>query len=187
MLKKLLVCVYIKKIMKQRKNMEKNTSNNDSCYCDGKYCCGNHGFFHRNPFWRIAKILFIALIILLVFKIGIGVGMLGSGFSATVGNNSMMFTKSIGTQVGPGVNMMYSFGRAGIMTAGQRMAGTIASIEGNEITLNDNSGEQQTVYTTAQTVIMSGNEEIPLSDLKAKQFVVVLVADDLTVQSIEVK
>lgn len=172
--------------MKQRKNMEKNTSNNDSCYCDGKYCCGNHGFFHRNPFWRIAKILFIALIILLVFKIGIGVGLLGSGFKATFGDNSMMFTRSIGT-AGPGANMMYSFGRTGMMSVSQRMSGTIASINGNELTLNDNSGEQQTVYTTAQTVIMSGNEEIPLSELKAKQFVVVLVSDDLTVQSIQVK
>ncbi|MHB8871577.1 MAG: hypothetical protein ACYC5G_03935 [Candidatus Doudnabacteria bacterium] len=166
--------------------MEKNT-NNDSCYCDGKYCCGNHGFFHRNPFWRIAKVLFIALIILLVFKIGIGVGMYGSGFRATFGNNGMMISKGFTTtSVGSGPNMMYAFGKAGAF-AGQRIAGTIASISGNEITLNDNSGEQQTVYTSASTVIMSDNVEIPLSDLKAKQFVVVLVSDDLTAQSIEVR
>ncbi len=171
--------------MKQRKNMEKNT-NNDSCYCDGKYCCGNHGFFHRNPFWRIAKVLFIALIILLVFKIGIGVGMYGSGFRATFGNNSMMLSNGFTTSVGSGPNMMYSFGKIGAFAV-SRVSGTIASIDGNEITLNDNSGEQQTIYTSASTVIMSDNVEIPLSDLKAKQFVVVLVSDDLVAQSIEVK
>ncbi|TSC65621.1 MAG: hypothetical protein G01um101477_396 [Candidatus Doudnabacteria bacterium Gr01-1014_77] len=165
--------------------MEKNTKN-DSCYCDGKYCCGNHGFFHRNPFWRIAKILFLALIILLVFKIGIGVGMYSSGFRATFGNNGMMITKGFSTSSMPGANMMYSFGKAGVF-AGQRIAGTIASIDGNEITLNDNSGEQQIVYTSASTVIMSDNVEIPLSDLKAKQFVIVMVSDDMTAQSIEVK
>lgn len=167
--------------------MEKNTPNNDNCYCNGKYCCGDHGYFHRNPFWRIAKILLIALVILLVFKIGIGIGMYGSGFRAMMGNGFVTFSRDADSWSNKGTNMMYSFGRGGMMTAGTRISGTIASINGNEITLNDNSGEQQTIYTSAQTVILSEGSEIPLSSLKTKQFVVALVADDLTALNIEVK
>lgn len=170
--------------MPKIKTMEEGIS------CDHDNCCCRHS--HHSPFKRLIKVTAFVVVILFSMLIGIAVGIKGDRFQTVAGNKimkfsaqgvpgNMMYIKSQG--VAPGEMMKFDSNTT-------RVAGTITEIDGNRITLTDNGNVSQTIYTTAGTIISSKDGEVPLSSLKAKQFIVSFVSTldgTVTAQRIEIQ
>ena len=176
---------------------------------DNAYCA--HCHHHHNPWWRLVKTFFGAFIVLLALLVGIGIGQKAELYrlsgkpgmmnfawknpTAGAANSwsglpPMMYINANGSaSAAPapsGAPLMLT-GRAPL-TSGQRVAGVITKIDGNKITLTDNGGGTQVVYTSASTVISNSTVEMPLASLKVKQFIVCYVKDSQNIaNSIQVQ
>lgn len=152
------------------------------------YCDANH----HSPMRRLIKTLIGAFIVMLVLLIGIGVGhratyngsygfgMMSQGRPPMWGSAAlpanMMYLRANGAGVNQGLPVWTQPVNAGKPTQqGTRVAGVISAITGTEITLVDNGGKTQKVSSDSGTVITSAKGEIPLSALKAKQYIVCYV------------
>jgi|GEM_PF-2633334 len=158
-------------------------------------CCHDN---HHSPVRRMIKVLAGAIIILFVLLVGVGMGKHSSQWeksahikmmpfnmkyngakNVTGGNSSpegdMTIFRTNASPLAGGTMALGSMG-ASRMLAGTRVAGTITNINATTITVLDNGGNEQVVYSTANTVILNGEGEIPLSGLKTKQFIVVYVS-----------
>ncbi len=157
--------------------------------CCGHDCCHNHN--HHSPVWRLIKAFTAVIVILFVLLIGVAVGRKSSEWS---GNMSVSMYKNGGmtaTSMGvPPANMLYLQGNLGRMATSTatpvmgyqkidpnatEVAGVIDSVSGTEITLTDNGGSQQMIYTSGSTIITAASGEIPVSALKTKEFIVAMV------------
>lgn len=170
--------------------MEQKNEKNMNCVCG----CFNH--HHHSPLWKLVKVFVVALVILLAILLGVLIGRRGvllqrgwgyqsmtasgkqmagaMGAGGTMPN--MMYINANTSAVAPGQLMPMTQMQRGKMDPGaQRVAGVITAISGTAITLTDNGGKQQTVYSSSDTNIYSGSSEIALSALKAKEFVVCYV------------
>lgn len=131
----------------------------------------------QDPVRRLLKVFVGVLVILLILLVGInvgrrvgynGYGMMG-GFNDDNGRTFMFKT---GGMMGGAGNVWYN------NNFGQRVSGTIVSVDGTKITLTDNGGKEQVVYSNSNTVISTTTGEIPLTALKAKEYVVVWAVAD---------
>ncbi len=160
--------------------MEKMEKDHDHCW-DYK-CCGG-----RSLVWRLLRVMAGAAVILLILALGVVAGRkqalrrLGySGSEMEMGWGDNMKKMGLPLEEKMSDNMMFfRKGETGtstpgmmIKTAGTRIAGIVTAINGAQITLVDNGGATQTMYSTADTVILSPTGEQPLSAIKVKQFIV---------------
>jgi hypothetical protein len=151
--------------------------------------CGCNCRHPHSPLWRLFKVLLLIVVIFFVFVVGVAAGRRGTqiammhsgnvkgGMKQGVGmfsadgsakENMMYFNHSSVSSVS-GVPMM---GMTKYNPDTVRVAGTVISIDGTKITLRDNGGLTQDVYSDSDTVVTSTSGEISASALKAKQFVV---------------
>jgi hypothetical protein len=153
-------------------------------YSHDSYC------HHHSPVWRMVRVLAFAICILIALMAGIAVGMRGSAENLgmmpsyrglrlnqnSAGNMMYFNTTATSAWPAPAQNITGALGYNKAETAGTRIAGVISDVTGTKITLTDNGGIKQTVYTSGDTIITSGSSEIPLSSLKEKQFIVTRVS-----------
>lgn len=140
-------------------------------------CCKKKFTLHR-----VIKLVIVLLIILLVFACGMSVGkkvgeiqsyaksMLGQSGLAHSGGNGMFekFGSMMGNKIffQDKVNVVQSVNKTGAS-----FSGVIEEIEGNQITITDNGNNEKIIYSTAKTIISNSTKLLPLSALKAKQFI----------------
>ncbi len=163
--------------------MEKMNKDHDHCCENG--CCKRRGLV-----WRLLRVMVGAVIVLLILALGVAAGKrqalrhLGYGpemmqtNSGEMNEDSMSIGQRISNKMmmfrGPDMgsstpqNMMFK-------TVGTRIAGTVTAINGAQITVVDNGGATQTIYSTADTIITSPSGEQPLANIKVKQFIVSFV------------
>lgn len=128
----------------------------------------HHG--HHGPLAWLVKLI----ILMLVFLVGVCVGAASMHHRGEFGRGEGG-AKMMGH--GPQGMGMPMAGMMGGKTAVNwtRVSGVISSINGSQVTLTDNGGNKQDVYTDANTVIVSGGAQIGVSSLKGGQFVVCFV------------
>lgn len=150
--------------------MEKDKKvNHEDCSCSGNSygygCHGGFGRFHRcGIFGMIFRVFFTLLILWLVFSFVFHF----AGFNRS--KYGMMGNGSYGSQMMGGY-----FGDDDYFDGkGSQLFGTITKVEGNQITILDNSAAEQVITSTAKTMIFSADTEIGLSALKAGQNIVII-------------
>lgn len=165
--------------------MEKNTKNGSSCVCG----CSEHN--HHNAWWKLIKVFMACLVLLLTLLVGMAVGRKSLLMEGNLGYHGMMNLGNSGVMMRQSgslpANMLYLSAGSGNASAtvqpspaaiqkiepgSKRVAGVITDITGTAITILDNGGNSETVYSTSTTDIYSGTKEVPLSSLKAKNFIV---------------
>lgn len=140
------------------------------------YNRGHHGM-HGHGGWWFLKIVIGMILIGLIFSLGAAAGRFkayyrGYGYGGYGGYGMMrgFGTPSSGYygsyMMGPYMMGRYWGDPAGAINS-QSLFGTVSKIEGNKVTVKDNSGREQTVLTTSGTVIYAANRPIGLSQLKA--------------------
>lgn len=146
---------------------------------DHDHCCDHGCCNYRKPVWRLVRVLAAAAILLLVLALGVAAGRRSEWRKAGFGPGMGM---PLSVEGGAGNLMFFS---RGMMANSQisaplakssnkdlkRVAGIVSAVEPGKVTITDNGGGQQVIYTTAETTVASLNGEIPVSSLKAKQFV----------------
>jgi hypothetical protein len=178
--------------------MEKTAQNGENNRSSGEKghfgCCSMHMSWPH----IIAKLFFIFVIAVFIFVAGIGAGLkinrfhgnanyiYGRDGNATWNFGRMgKFDENVGLErqmhgSGPGEigvmpRMRFAPGMMGegrfgqLSTSTARLSGTIAKIEGNKITVNDNSGNPSIVISQSDTLISTNGGEINLSALKIGQ------------------
>ncbi len=151
------------------------------------HCCDHGCCSRRSPVWRLIRVLVSVAIILLVLALGVKAGRMSELRKATGGPETMTWAKNFPIMPGASGKMMVINGSASGTTGNMmyqttaaaqsmtRIAGVIVSVETGKITLTDNGGAQQVIYTTGDTAVTGATGEIPVSSLKAKQFIVSFV------------
>jgi Cu/Ag efflux protein CusF len=137
-----------------------------------KYC---DTWFHAPSHW-VVRLVILFLLFLLVFVVGVKVGRHAGEFSGNRMFGVMKYESGVMMPSQPGKPMpKMQMGYDKAQSQGKRVAGTLSKVEGTKLTLVDNAGAQQTVYSDANTVIFASTGEVSLSSLKAGQFVVCMV------------
>ncbi len=155
--------------MEQQKNEEKS-----SCWW-GRHCADGS---HCHGGWRIGRFLMWAVILVVVFTLGVfrGAASTARYFGGFPGYS---VSGPIGMMGGYGYNgwtrgVSWMMGGYGRQENSQKVFGSITSIDGNKITISDNGGNQVVVLSTPNTTITLQNEEVALSALKVGQNIGVL-------------
>lgn len=164
--------------------MEKDEkkSHHKECVCS-ECSSENYGYACDWRMWRghkLVKLAVILLVLLFVFSAGYGIGKLKaftkySGFGDDgCGLRGFSRMMNYGDATRYGMTNDDCCGKISKMMSGwsdcgkiNRIVGTITKIEGNKITVSDNSGKEQAVFSLAGTVIISSESEISLSSLGA--------------------
>lgn len=124
-------------------------------------------FLQSKKFKCILAVIAGLIILLLVFQLGVFVGLRKARFSYQWGDN---YHRVFG---GPRGGFMRDFqGRDFI--SGHGTAGTIAKIDGNTIVIKGRDGVEKSIVTTDKTTIKNGGADIKVSDLKVDESVVVI-------------
>lgn len=122
----------------------------------------------------IALVLGAILIALISFSIGVRVGTHKAKFSFRWGENyEKNFLGGPMMPPPPGKEFFKEFEGKGFRN-GHGIAGTIISINGNNLVIKDNDDKENTVTVTDKTVIKKFREDIKLEDLKQDDQVAVI-------------
>lgn len=133
-----------------------------------------------------AAMIGVFLVLVIVFGAGVSVGLRKARFSADFGRN---YEKNF-------MGSRFDGGRGGMMGAGQRggggmmgfardfegrdlrnghgLAGSIISIDNNNLVVKDRDNKENTVMVTERTLIKSRMDDLRVSDLKAGDQIVVM-------------
>jgi len=164
---------------------------NKQCGPDCASDCCSKKFSAR----RGLKLVIILLVVLLIFVFGMSVGkkvgeiesyakgmLQQSGFVFNGNDNGFgKFNTMMGSRVflqnnSNSLKSTAPFGMGGMMyqtinKTGASFSGVIEKIEGNQIIITDNSDNEKVIYSTSKTIISNSVKLLPLSGLKAKQFI----------------
>lgn len=148
----------------------------------------NKGLANSATFKWVSLILAEIILLALVFSLGIRVGVRKASFSAAFGANYER--NFVGAARGPRSMMdrpplgppMERVGRAdffqwqsgGEMRNTSGIAGTIVSINGNNIIVNDSLSKENNVAVNDQTLIKFRGEDLKITDLKNGQRIVAI-------------
>jgi len=120
-----------------------------------------------------SAIVGIFVIALIIFAMGIAVGIHKANFSNHFGENYER--NFVGKHEGPMGMMPFSTDFEGRgMRNGHGVAGTIISIADNNIVIKDKDGKENTIATTDKTIINLGRDAIKITDLKNDEEIVVI-------------
>jgi hypothetical protein len=153
------------------REIKTKTAGSMACCKDGASgdsgCC-NHlkGFSFLRFFVLIAAVTFVFVCGICVgikmdyLKMGGGeCGMMGySGAGGEFGHNNMMVKFFDGKNLG--------YASAAVRTQDVRLFGAVTKVEGNMITITDNSAKEQVVLSQSNTIITATGTEVGLSAVK---------------------
>ncbi len=116
---------------------------------------------------------------LIIFALGISVGMHKGKFSCNWGKNyEKNFMGKFGERDGRGgQKMMDQFGGKGMRNA-HGIAGGIVSVADNKIVIKNPDNQENTIAVTEKTLIKSGQSDLKITDLKSGDQIVVMGKPD---------
>jgi hypothetical protein len=127
---------------------------NGMCHC---------GVGHHHRIWRLLRVLIVLLLIVGAFHLGARVGSRGNFGEGRYSPGNMMMGHGGGEMMG-----WWGHDKEGNSSSTQ-IFGSITQISGPTITVVDNGGKSQTIVSQSNTVIVIGNQELPLASLKVGQ------------------
>jgi hypothetical protein len=123
--------------------------------------------------WKLLKMFLCLAVALFVFICGVGVGVKMSNYKTGAWGNGGMSIMKYGQTAELGPNTMMKFfstkdGGCGFASQSHdvRLFGNITKIEGNKITVLDNSAKEQVVLSQPSTIIAETETEVGLSSLE---------------------
>ncbi|MFA6215630.1 MAG: hypothetical protein WC768_03615 [Patescibacteria group bacterium] len=137
-----------------------------------------NSFFQSKQFRLITGIIGLLILILLIFQIGVFVGMRKADFSYRWGEN---YHRMFG---GPPQGFFQEFSNQDFI-AGHGTVGTVIKIDGNLLIIKSPEGLEKTISLSGQTTIRQGREIIKTADIKLDNPVVIIGSpkDDGTIEA----
>jgi hypothetical protein len=138
----------------------------------GKGPCSSGCWCGQCAGWKLLKLFLCLAVAFFVFICGVGVGVkmcyYKTGGWGSGGMGTMKYGQTAAT--GPGMTMKFfssKDGNCGFTSQSHdvRLFGNITKIEGNKITILDNSAKEQVILSQQATIIAESDNEIGLASL----------------------